>query len=152
VATNCAALPTANAGQCATSNLKLLMLLVSCCNKWYINVWTFNFCAYRMNCLLLRLLFLLLLLSSLLLLLYNFFCCPVMSQSNQSHPGSLSFWLANTSELLHFMKQDRDIGACSVAAQNHLADVIRLAFSLLTTCLQSELAHTMPAFLSPDSG
>jgi len=50
------------------------------------------------------------------------------------------------------MKQDRDIGASSVAAQNHLADVIRLAFSLLTTCLQSELAHTMPAFLSPDSG
>ena len=75
-----------------------------------------------------------------------------LCQNNQSSPGSLSFWLANTSELLHFVKQDRDIGAVSVAAQNHLADIIHLAFSLLTTCLQTELAHTMPAFLSPDSG
>jgi len=50
------------------------------------------------------------------------------------------------------VKQDRDIGPLSIAAQNHLADIIHLAFSLLTTCLQSELAHAMPAFLNPDSG
>jgi len=83
---------------------------------------------------------------------YDVWCDPVFSQSNESNPGALSFWLANTSELLHFVKQDRDIGSSSIAAQNHLADVIHLAFSLLTTCLQSELAHTMPAFLSIDSG
>jgi len=50
------------------------------------------------------------------------------------------------------MKQDRDIGATTAAAQNHLADIIRLSFSLLTTCLQSEIARTMPAFLNPDTG
>jgi len=76
----------------------------------------------------------------------------VFSQSNQSNPGALSFWLANASELLHFVKQDRDVSSGSIAAQNHLAEIIHLAFSLLTTCLQSELAHTMTAFLSPDSG
>jgi len=83
---------------------------------------------------------------------YGLVCVGALWQCNQLNPGSLSFWLANTSELLHFVKQDRDIGAGSIAAQNHLADIIRQAFSLLTTCLQSEIACTMPAFLNQDSG
>ena len=50
------------------------------------------------------------------------------------------------------MKQDRDVTAVSVAAQNTLADAIHITFGLLTSCLQSELSQTMPAFLSPDTG
>jgi len=50
------------------------------------------------------------------------------------------------------VKQDRDLSPCSIDTQNYLAEIIHLAFSLLTACLQSELAHTMPAFLSPEAG
>jgi len=41
VAANCAALPTANAGQYATSHCKPLLLGFPC-KRWYINVRTFN--------------------------------------------------------------------------------------------------------------
>jgi afadin len=83
-----------------------------------------------------------------LLCVYVCTCLCLFVQDNQSNAGVLSFWLANSSELLHFMKQDVDIGHCSLSAQNQLADTIQMTFSFLIDCFQSELAVCMPALLS----
>lgn len=57
--------------------------------------------------------------------------------------------MANASELLHFVKHDRQLqGAPHIMeAQDSLAEAVQLAFSHLVDCLQEELANAMPAFL-----
>ncbi|XP_042899757.1 afadin isoform X2 [Parasteatoda tepidariorum] len=60
---------------------------------------------------------------------------------------ALAFWLANTSELLHFLKQDRHLSAYTLDAQDLLAESVQLAFRSLVTCQQVELQDAMPAFL-----
>ncbi|RZF35618.1 hypothetical protein LSTR_LSTR005146 [Laodelphax striatellus] len=61
---------------------------------------------------------------------------------------ALALWLANSSELLHFLKSDRHISAFSLDAQDTLADAVQIAFRHLTGCLQRELAAVMNNFLS----
>ncbi|KAG8268643.1 adherens junction organization [Homalodisca vitripennis] len=61
---------------------------------------------------------------------------------------SLALWLANASELLHFLKSDRHVSAFSLDAQDTLADAVQIAFRHLVACLQGELAAVMPNFLS----
>ncbi|KAI0213549.1 Afadin [Lamellibrachia satsuma] len=70
-------------------------------------------------------------------------------QESVDSPGALSFWMANASELLHFVKHDRQLqGAPHIMeAQDSLAEAVQLAFSHLVDCLQEELANAMPAFL-----
>jgi len=46
VAANCAALPTANAGQYAASYCKPLLFWFPC-KRWYINVWIFNLLTFN---------------------------------------------------------------------------------------------------------
>ncbi|XP_014680003.1 PREDICTED: afadin-like, partial [Priapulus caudatus] len=65
----------------------------------------------------------------------------------QGSASALAYRMANASELLHFMKQDRDISLYSVTAQDKLADVVHSAFKYLTRCLQRELEATLPTFL-----
>ncbi|KAL1139052.1 hypothetical protein AAG570_009113 [Ranatra chinensis] len=60
----------------------------------------------------------------------------------------LALWLANASELLHFLKSDRHISAFSLDAQDTLADAVQIAFRHLVACLQGELSSVMPNFLS----
>ncbi|XP_073971108.1 adherens junction formation factor afadin isoform X5 [Rhodnius prolixus] len=60
----------------------------------------------------------------------------------------LALWLANASELLHFLKTDKHISAFSLDAQDTLADAVQLAFRHLVACLQGELSTVMPNFLS----
>ena len=55
--------------------------------------------------------------------------------------------MANASELLHFLKQDRDLQPHSEAAQEVLAEAVQAAFDNLVDCMQGELRNTMPAFL-----
>ena len=59
----------------------------------------------------------------------------------------LAFWMANASELLHFLKSDRHITSFSHQAQDILAEAIHLAFKQLVVCLQSDLEMTMPNIL-----
>lgn len=59
----------------------------------------------------------------------------------------LAFWMANASELLHFLKSDRHITSFSHQAQDILAEAIHLAFKQLVICLQSDLEMTMPNIL-----
>uniref|UniRef100_A0A6A7FPY9 Afadin-like n=1 Tax=Hirondellea gigas TaxID=1518452 RepID=A0A6A7FPY9_9CRUS len=68
----------------------------------------------------------------------------------QSRPGQplwLAFWLANCSELLHFLKQDRHIAGYSLDAQDRLAEVVQIAFRALVVCMQSEMEGSLPLLL-----
>ncbi|XP_054718595.1 afadin-like isoform X2 [Uloborus diversus] len=68
-------------------------------------------------------------------------------QDRYREANALAFWLANTSELLHFLKQDRHLSAYTLDAQDLLAESVQLAFRSLITCQQVELQDAMPAFL-----
>jgi len=71
----------------------------------------------------------------------------------QQHPGAshaptLSFWMANASELLHFLKSDRHITAFSLQAQDLLAEAVHIAFKQLVAALQAQLELVLPSLLS----
>ena len=68
-------------------------------------------------------------------------------QERNTDANYLAFWMANSSELLHFLKSDRQIGAFSLDAQDVLADVVQLAFRHLVTTIQAELANLIGIFL-----
>jgi afadin len=55
--------------------------------------------------------------------------------------------MANSSELLHFLKQDREICTDTKPCQDHLAQAVQTAFHQLVDCMQADLHHVMPAFL-----
>uniref|UniRef100_A0AAZ3PKS0 Afadin n=1 Tax=Oncorhynchus tshawytscha TaxID=74940 RepID=A0AAZ3PKS0_ONCTS len=61
--------------------------------------------------------------------------------------GALAFWMANASELLNFIKQDKDLSRITLDAQDVLAHLVQMAFKYLVQCLQSDLSNYMPAFL-----
>ncbi|XP_068087887.1 afadin isoform X5 [Hyperolius riggenbachi] len=68
-------------------------------------------------------------------------------QKQKNIAGALAFWMANSSELLNFIKQDRDLSRITLDAQDVLAHLVQMAFKYLVHCLQSELSNFMPAFL-----
>ncbi|CAF4431584.1 unnamed protein product, partial [Rotaria sp. Silwood2] len=57
------------------------------------------------------------------------------------HGGYLAYWIANTSELLYFIKQDRDISKISHDIQDRLAECVcvQRLFRYLTHLVQNEL-------------
>ncbi|XP_064196403.1 afadin isoform X4 [Anguilla rostrata] len=72
-------------------------------------------------------------------------------QKQKNIAGALAFWMANASELLNFIKQDRDLSRITLDAQDVQAHLVQLAFKYLVHCLQSDLNNYMPAFLEdPD--
>ncbi|XP_058809289.1 uncharacterized protein LOC131674567 [Phymastichus coffea] len=62
--------------------------------------------------------------------------------------SSLALWLANGSELLHMLKNDRHVGAFSTAAQEILAESVHAAFNSLVRCISLELAPAMSQFMA----
>ena len=62
-------------------------------------------------------------------------------------PASLAFWIANSSELLHFLKEDADIAPHTKDGQQILASSTQMAFRFLVQCVQQELKSFMSAFL-----
>ncbi|XP_017489008.1 PREDICTED: afadin-like, partial [Rhagoletis zephyria] len=64
-------------------------------------------------------------------------------QRAQAH---LAFWLANSSELLHFLKNDRHLAAFTLESQEILADAVQYAFGGLVRCQQAELKEALAAF------
>ena len=68
-------------------------------------------------------------------------------QMNQHDASKLAFWMANSSELLHFLKSDRHITSFSLQAQDILAETVHLAFKQLVLCLQTDLKSCMPQIL-----
>ena len=66
-------------------------------------------------------------------------------------PGTLAFWLANSSELLHFLKQDRHLSPYTLDAQDYLAESVQQAFRLFVEYSQNDLQNAMPSFFEePD--
>ncbi|XP_059470521.1 afadin isoform X2 [Neocloeon triangulifer] len=59
---------------------------------------------------------------------------------------SLTFWMANASELLHFLKADRHISAFTLDAQDILAETVHSAFNNMVAIVEHELAASMPSF------
>ncbi|KAJ8948414.1 hypothetical protein NQ314_008408 [Rhamnusium bicolor] len=69
-------------------------------------------------------------------------------QDRSTESISQAFWLANASELLHFLKSDRHVSAFSLQAQDTLADAVQLAFKNLVACLTDELNSAMAYLMS----
>lgn len=69
-------------------------------------------------------------------------------QEQYQDPKILSFWMANSSEFLHFLKSDRHISAFSVQAQEILTETVQNAFRNLVNCFRAELAQTLTQFLT----
>lgn len=69
-------------------------------------------------------------------------------QDRSTENASQAFWLANASELLHFLKSDRHVSAFSIQAQDILADSVQLAFKNLVACFTDELNSMMQTFIS----
>jgi afadin len=69
-------------------------------------------------------------------------------QDRSTESTSQAFWLANASELLHFLKSDRHVSAFSIQAQDTLADAVQLAFKNLVACLTDELNAAMAHLMS----
>nr|XP_040015860.1 afadin isoform X14 [Gasterosteus aculeatus aculeatus] len=68
-------------------------------------------------------------------------------QKQKNIAGALAFWMANASELLNFVKQDRDLSRVTLDAQDVLAHLVQMAFKYLVHCLQADLNNYMPAFV-----
>ncbi|XP_061125846.1 afadin isoform X14 [Syngnathus typhle] len=68
-------------------------------------------------------------------------------QKQKNIAGALAFWMANASELLNFIKQDRDLSRVTLDAQDVLAHLVQMAFKYLVHCLQGDLNNYMAAFL-----
>lgn len=56
--------------------------------------------------------------------------CSVIGvfQKQKNIAGSLAFWMANASELLNFIKQDKDLSRITLDAQDVLAHLVQMAF------------------------
>ncbi|XP_019727060.1 afadin isoform X2 [Hippocampus comes] len=72
---------------------------------------------------------------------------PEGDQKQKNIAGALAFWMANASELLNFIKQDRDMSRVTLDAQDVLAHLVQMAFKYLVHCLQADLNNYMVAFL-----
>ena len=77
--------------------------------------------------------------------------CLSLSSSKecQEHGGYLAYWIANTSELLYFIKQDRDISKISHDVQDRLAECVQRLFRYLTHLVQNELDKYLISFTNP---
>ncbi len=58
----------------------------------------------------------------------------------------LPYWLANSSELLYFLKQDVHLSQISYDAQELLADYVQIAFKYLVNIMQQQLDTVLIAF------
>ena len=61
----------------------------------------------------------------------------------------LSYWLANTTEFLFFLKKDVHLAQVSFDAQELLADTVQLTFKNLAAIMQHQLNQVLDAFFDP---
>nr|UDP83079.1 AF-6 [Scophthalmus maximus] len=59
---------------------------------------------------------------------------PEGDQKQKNIAGALAFWMANASELLNFVKQDRDLSRVTLDAQDILAHLVQMAFKSVWEC------------------
>ncbi|KAK2826588.1 hypothetical protein Q5P01_020802 [Channa striata] len=68
-------------------------------------------------------------------------------QKQQTIAGALAFWMANSSELLNFLRNDKDLCLLTGQSQLDLSHQVHEAYSCLQQCLQKELMKHLPTFL-----
>ncbi|XP_041828575.1 afadin [Melanotaenia boesemani] len=68
-------------------------------------------------------------------------------QRQKAMAGALAFWMANSSELLNFLKHDKDLSPLTQNSQLNLSHQVHRAYSFLLQCLQNELRKHLPTFL-----
>ncbi|XP_075304789.1 afadin [Odontesthes bonariensis] len=68
-------------------------------------------------------------------------------QRQRTIAGALAFWMANSSELLNFLRHDKDLSLLTLQSQQDLSRQVHKAYSLLLQCLQTELRKHLPTFL-----
>jgi afadin len=68
---------------------------------------------------------------------------------NHSDKYILPYWLANSSELLYFLKQDTHLNQMSYDAQELLADCVQITFKYLVNIMQQQLDHVLGSFFDP---
>ena len=70
---------------------------------------------------------------------------------DQAHADKqlLPYWLANSSELLYFFKQDVHLSQQSIDAQEALAECVQIAFKYLVNLMQQQLERVLIAFFDP---
>ena len=73
----------------------------------------------------------------------------LLFQECHEHGGYLAYWIANTSELLYFIKQDRDVSKISHDLQDRLAECVQRLFRYLTHLVQNELDKYLISFTNP---
>ena len=61
----------------------------------------------------------------------------------------LPYWLANSSELLYFLKQDAHLSQISYDAQELLADCVQITFKYMVNIMQQLLDFVLVAFYDP---
>ena len=61
----------------------------------------------------------------------------------------LPYWLANSAELLYFLKQDIHLSQVSYDAQELLADCVQITFKYLVNIMQQQLDSVLMAFYDP---
>ncbi|XP_053603121.1 afadin isoform X2 [Plodia interpunctella] len=73
-------------------------------------------------------------------------------QERCTDSAAQAFWMANASELLHFLKCDRHISSFSTQAQDLLPSTVQNAFSNLVSCFQEELSRALSTLTNPAVG
>lgn len=72
-------------------------------------------------------------------------------QEKQNNLEAVAFWLANSSELLHFLKQDRHLSHYTLHAQESLAESVQDAYAILVRSSVEGLYMAIASFLeNPD--
>ena len=74
-----------------------------------------------------------------------------VSQESRNIAGALAFWLANTSELLTFLKRDPQLVPFTADFEGSLTSIVHTAYKNFTQCMLKELSLFLPAF-HDDSG
>nr|CAB3266623.1 afadin [Phallusia mammillata] len=69
-------------------------------------------------------------------------------QGCTSSVTELAFWMANISEILNFLRQDKDLHMTTNSAQDGFAKIVQICFRHIVQCMQKTLFSLMPAFLS----
>ena len=64
-------------------------------------------------------------------------------EMNNGDPGFLAFWMANSSELLNFLRQDRHLAKETEDTQEELAQTVQMAFKYLVHALEENLLHQL---------
>ncbi|KAL6105260.1 uncharacterized protein ACO6RY_06827 [Pungitius sinensis] len=67
-------------------------------------------------------------------------------ERQQAIAGALAFWMANSSELLNFLKHDQDLSVFTQQSQLDLSHLVHKAYSCLLLCLQNDLRKHLPTF------